>query len=80
MRVFKAAFDEVTFIQNGDHWTIDFATEAMADEVLKRCDMHDDILRCLEEMRDYIYENCPDTEDIDVFYRATQILIRAERG
>ena len=78
MIVEKSCFDELTFNQNGDNWTIDFATEAMADEVMKRCNMHDDILRCLEEMRDYIYENCPDTEDIDVFYRATNLLIKAD--
>ena len=79
MQVWKYVFDELTFNQNGDEWTTRFATEEMADEVLKRCNMHDRLLRALEECRDMICEECADGEYHEVADRALDLLKEADQ-
>lgn len=78
MKVTKHVFDELTFCQNGDYWTARMQTEEMADEVMKRCNMHDAIVRCIEEMRDRMCDEMADPEDIPEIDRALDLLKQAE--
>lgn len=78
MRVWKSAFDELTFSQNGDKWTTRMQTEEMADETMKRCNMHDRLIEALERCRDLICEEVADGEYHELADLAADLLKEAD--
>lgn len=78
MQVQKSAFDELSFNHEGNVWTTRFATEEMANEVLRRCQLYNPLVRALERCRDLICEEVADGQYHEIADFAADVLKKAD--